>query len=587
MENEQQNDIALSSTEVIGEVHAGHSHDDPIREEDSPYQELLGYMQETFSARVFPGIPVFETQLVKYKRKSPLFDNEEDEKIETDLFKVYIDSLPPADQQHYTCNTCRQFIMRFAHLVKVDDDGALKSVLWNEDALGEGHYFYNTVKALREAVEKLEIAGPFFWNQPLMGLPVQAGWDHFHVVQPLENVWQKSMFGRLSTKPEQLAAIFAHEFEIMEVHLQTYPADIAKTAYDLVTSDEVFGKPNVVGPATWFNRVHELRGRTQNQKFQRNMLWAMVVLAPIGFAHISSTMINTLLEGLKSGEDLDATAGKFASRLGAKNYKRKLAPPTEGNIARAEVLIADLGLAPSFGRRYATAADLPAHAVYWALKAQAEAEPESDGSIFGYLKTTAKNKTKELTQLRQQSPMSWAKFSRDIMPNAVKLEMVLPNAPFEYAALTTAVDPEAPPLVMWDKEGARNPVTTYRYVDGSPPHMWNLQANQLTTVTHVVQTPEHWQGKLPNFQDGVIFVLQGARDLNHKNVGLGLAPGFLRSDLKEIEATMQAHVMSKHIEGFGEDNVAGLSYSQGDRVPRFFRVTTDSTVGDYIVDRWE
>jgi hypothetical protein len=50
---------------------------------------------------------------------------------------------------------------------------------------------------------------------------------------------------------------------------------------------------------------------------------------------------------------------------------------------------------------------------------------------------------------------------------------------------------------------------------------------------------------------------------------------------------MQAFVMSTNIEGFGEDNVAGLSYSQGDRVPRFFRVSTDSTVGDYIVDRWE
>jgi hypothetical protein len=579
MENEQQHDIALASTEVIGEVHAGHSHDDPVREEDSPYKELLGYMQETFSARVFPGIPVFKVQLVKYIRKSPMFDNEQDEKVVTDLFKVYIDSLPQADQQHYTCNTCRQFIYNFGHLVKVDDDGALKSVLWNEEALGEGHYFYNTVKALREAVEKLEIDEPFFWNTPLMGIPVQKGWDHFHVVQSLENVWKRSMFGRDSKKPEQLAAIFAHEFEIMEVHLQTYSADIAKTAYDLVTTDEVFARPNVVGPATWFNRVHELRARTQNQKLQRNMLWAMVVLAPIGFAHISSTMINTLLDGLKSGEDLDVTAVKFATRLGAKNYKRKLAPPTEGNIARAEVLISELGLAPSLKRRYATAADLPAHVVYWTPKPVTKVEPESDGSIFGHLKTS-KTKTKELTQIRQQSPMSWAKFSRDILPNAVKLEMVLPNAPFEYAALTTAVHPEAPPLVMWDKEEARNPVTTYRYVDGSPPHMWNLQANQLTAVTHVVQTPEHWQGQLPKFQDGVIFVLQGARDLNYKNVGLGLAPGFLRSDLK-------AFVMSTNIEGFGEDNVAGLSYSQGDRVPRFFRVSTDSTVGDYIVDRWE
>ena len=257
-------------------------------------------------------------------------------------------------------------------------------------------------------------------------------------------------------------------------------------------------------------------------------------------------------------------------------YQRPTAAPKAGNIAQAEKRMAELGVASALRRRFAKLEEVTA---IWKPKKPKENVP-SEG-VFGHLLNHGKSESKHLGT--PSKPMTWVKFERDILPMAESIEVQLPYTG-NYFAFVTAVDPSAPPMVQWDSEEKRNPVTHYQYYGGSNASRWNLSVGY-KKVSAITRLPHEWSTKpLSNHGKGLAFIIDGARDLQYRRGGSNF-PENLKSEYHDIRSTLEAHFKTAVIEGKDEATACGLLYQGQGHVS--LRVTSKGFSQDYTIDRLE
>jgi hypothetical protein len=209
------------------------------------------------------------------------------------------------------------------------------------------------------------------------------------------------------------------------------------------------------------------------------------------------------------------------------------------------------------------------------------------GGVFSHLATRAE--PRGVTVDAPPTVMTWDKFSRTVLPDAARIEYLVPASKQSYLALVTAKHPEAPPILQWDSPDRRNPVSLYVYVNGSAPADWNLRAGQHHRVTAITLSPAMWHATSSNSHHGqlVLFVLDGARDLTYKS-GAGFFPEFLRSEYHEIRATMEAYAKAAVVEGRDDAEACGISLHKNAKWDHTFCVTTKQGVTlSYKLDRWD
>ncbi|WP_053080254.1 hypothetical protein [Methylobacterium variabile] len=226
------------------------------------------------------------------------------------------------------------------------------------------------------------------------------------------------------------------------------------------------------GPAEFLLRLHDEIPRRAGVK-RDAILWRAVAAAPPGFCTPRGAMIGTLLEDIAAGLDFATVKARFDAKMHPLQYQRPQAPPKAGTIAQAERLFAQLGLEPALRRRSARLDDIP---TIWrpcgaAPEVVASSSPRGNG-IFGHLRTKATGAADGSLDMPAQA-VTWAKFAREVLPEAQRM-WVFAAGRMTFCGLVTAVDPAAPPLLQWDRPEARNPVSLYLYVNGSPPANWGL-----------------------------------------------------------------------------------------------------------------
>lgn len=184
--------------------------------------------------------------------------------------------------------------------------------------------------------------------------------------------------------------------------------------------------------------------------------------------------------------------------------------------------------------------------------------------------------------------MTWVKFATDVLPTAEAIEFLVPFAKQSYAALVTAKNADAPPMLQWDRDDRRNPVSLYLYVDGSKPETWNLQPGAPRRVTAVTLGPAMWNAEQLMRHQGssVFFLLENARDKSH-TAGGGMFVENLKSDYHPVRRTLEAYFKSAVIEGKDEAEACGLFLSKGPKWDAVFRVTSRGIRADYALDRWD
>ena len=493
------------------------------------------------------------------------------------LFKVFLDNLPEEVRQHYTCNACRHFVDRYGGVVAISPEGKAIPAVWPE---GIPELYQKSVQAIRAVVSKARVTGVFYNREQILGQPVTGGWHHMAITMP--SVWKhpiQTAFQGMAEKKEDYRTLIAGLLE--------FPPEAVEQAIKLLKTDSLYRSEKCLGVAEWLREVHEKRASTKNSNIKANLTWLAVACAPPGFCHIKSTMIGTLLEDIVAGLPYESIAARFAEKMNPLRYQRPQAPPSSGNIAQAEKIIRQLNASGSLARRYARLEEV--QTIWTPQKLQDKTDKREEEGVFSHLQPK-NDKALRVSEIDMPPIlMTWEKFYRNVLPEAIQIHFRTVNVQTNYSALVTAVDMDAPPIIVWDFEDRRNPVTWYLWHGGSLPSQWGLVENSYCPVSGICFQPSMWdiQKSFTQHGESVFFLLEGARD--SKNEGLALFPEFLKSEFHSIRSTIEAFSQSKDLEGAEEASACGLKLEKG-RVwsNAVFRVTLKN--GDvifYKLDRWD
>ena len=526
---------------------------DTQRENDG-YGELLAGIRQEFDKSTKDG-------------SAPLFTTNAG-----DLYGLLLDGIPEEARQHYNCNACRHFVNRYGGLVKIDEKtGKQTPVMWPEKAPA---FFSEAVKKIRRKVSAATVTGVFITSERQLGTPMTGSWEHMAVKVPEPMVHRKRLKNAF-----QEAAEKAEDYGLLASAIGKYRTETVETAVNLLRSEALYRSENVLGMAEWFLEVLQL---VKEKRATRNIIWYKAATAPVGFCHISSNVIGTLLDDIAAGYDFNTVSRKFAEKMNPLQYQRPQAAPSAGNVAQAERIVEKLGIANSLKRRYARLDEIQ---TIWRPIPVKKAGGVSAG-VFARVATKEQQRESPNAMSGPTVTITWEKFRRTVLGSARKIEFYVPGKEECYTAILTAEDQEAPPIILWDTEENRNPFSWYVYSGGSTPSRWNLLPGYVE-VTGVTLQPNLWQPGYEHRGASVIFILNGAKDRDRRSTGLALFPEVLKSELHEVRSTIEAYSKSEKLGGADEASACGVRLQKGLNWNAQFRVTTDIGTTIYKLDRWD
>lgn len=524
-----------------------------LSRENDGYDHLLRSIRESFELATASNEPLFTTAI----------DN---------LYDIFLEHLPAEARQHYNCRACRHFVNRYGNLVTIDDEGYIHPVMWYG---GIPEFFHNSVIEIRKAITNSKVTGMFITAEKRLGVAKTGVWNHMCVDLSKDRIHRDRIHNEWQTMAQK-----KQDYLMLLNATTKYKQSTIETAVNLLRSDNLYRSEKVLGIAEWFmdvkTNVENLKGKQKS-----NYIWKKSATAPAGFCHVSSSMIGTLLDDIEDGMGFDAVKSRFESKMNPLKYQRPQVAPAAQNVARAEEIVAKLGIADSLKRRFARLDELN---LLWKPR-EVKSKASVGTGIFAGLKTKEETRTKKTSNMvANGGTMTWDKFQRTVLPNAKKIEMnVWGND--SYAAMVTAEDPSAPPIIQWDNEENRNPFSWYLYAGGSWPNQWNLSSGWVE-VTGITLQPNLWQPGFEHQGHGVFFVLRNCRDINNKSSGL--FPEIMRGELREVRATIESYSRSAKLSGYDEATACGILRQSGKTWSNCeLKVTTDLGVTTYKLDRWD
>lgn len=498
----------------------------------------------------------------------------------TGMFDAYLATFPEDQRQYHNCNACRRFVDTYGGLVTIDEDGRTQSAIWDDNA---PPVYANGIQVLRKRTTDTNVVGVFLSSETMYGTPVtnrshgkvtDTTWTHYAVKPHASRVYKHP----LVSASQRMAAKQQDKITVVRA-LSEYSVPVLQQACTLLESEALYRSEKVLGAAKWLLDLATAYKGTRSAVLKSNLVWRAVATAPDGFCHPRSSMIGTLLDDLSEGVEFSIVKARFAEKMNPLQYQRPQAAPSVGNIRQAEKVVAALESAGALQRRFARLEDIR---TIWVPAQPKKSEQEG---VFSHLLPTNKNNTKAMHVA--STPITWAKFQATVMPKAIGMEMYVPTRG-NFAGMLTAENPDAPPILQWDTEADRNPVSSYVYSGGSSAHQWNLRASTYVKVTAVTRFPSQW-GNLPmaHHRDGVILVLEGAWDT--RNPGMCLFPEILKSEYHGIRSAIEAYSNSRHPTGAAEATACGYAIHAGSiSTSTTVRVTMEhNVVAHYTIDRWD
>lgn len=505
--------------------------------------------------------------------KRPLFVS-----VVDSAWDVYLQAFPSELRQYHNCNTCRSFFKSLANVVYVDEKGGLVPLLWDEADAPE--HYKASVRALAESLASSTIAGPFLLDPDLkaktatretVGVRVdKAGFHHFSVRLDPSAVFTKT------GGSDHGATLGARTGRLEQVRraLVEWDLPVLERARDALRSGTFWAPEKVLPQLDWLLELKR-EWTSLPSRARTPYLWRKTQEAPEGFCHPRSGMLGTLMDSLLAGASLEDARKAFNAKMDPLRYMRPTAAPGEQQIAKAEKLFEEPGLAPALLRRVAYLEDVAP----WFLWSPAPpAAPATTGGVFGHLRTPVKPGAPE--KVGPAVSMSLAKFMNRVLPTATSIKYRVPHD-ISAITLTTAVNPDAPSLMMWN-----NPFSWYFKSPRPSASAFCLSGRTLVPVVGISRKPsEHATEPGPlSHNPSVIFYLKGCRDLGvirGSSLGSGLFPELLDRRLHEVRNVIEAHERSARL-AFDEtkDWASGLAISERDpgNMNHEFEVTSGGIV---------
>lgn len=483
------------------------------------------------------------------------------------LFEAFLKGIPDDAKQYHTCTACKKFINAYGGLVLITN-GMKLPIFWALEDTPE--YYHAAITNIIKAIEQAKVTGVFRSSETTWGSQYTGDWEHFgHTPGKLANVYWDSKIQTASQKiAEQL-----EEYGMLCRNIEKYSLKTLEQAMMLLDIDDLlYRSEKVLGHARWLRDLKQMRSKFRGEA-RNNQTWKVIASAPAGWAHISTTMIGTLLDDLESGDfTFDEVKKRFGAKMHPEKYRMPTAPPKAGNIAQAEKIVEALGIWPSLSRRFARIEEVP---LIWSPRDMV-ADADRAAGVFAHLKKPAKVELIDATT----SPitMTWEKFQTDVLPTAYQIEFFANTT--SYGALTAPVNADAPFIFQWNSS-----LSFYTYTSAMTARHWNLRDSAWVDVTGIAYQPTMLdQNTLPRFDLAVFFLLQGCVDTS--NPTTCLFAEILKGELKSIETTIVAHSKSEIMAGRNEASACGLRLSNGNTWRAKLRVTRPGMISTYILDRW-
>lgn len=485
----------------------------------------------------------------------------------TGLNDAYLDNLPLSLRQIHNCTACRRFIEQFGGLAWIDPtSGALRSAIWNPDFVA--NVYETSFSKMAEIVEQAKVTGPFKSVQRILGTPQTKKWRHISIAQPPDMIYRER-----ALNADQAMAAARENHKTVKIALAAFPPAALDQALRILDADAVSRAEKFVGPVRW---LRALQNRPKGSRGD-NVLWHAIAFAPEGYCHPRASVVGSLLEDIEAGLAFEDIKRRFDAKLHPLKYQRPQAAPAAGNIAQAEKLVEKLGIQRSLERRFARLDEI---IPLW-LPDGVKPKP-SVGGVFGHLKVKHDAPALNPVDLPGQT-MTWVKFVADVLPRADAISLLVP-AHGNFSAMTTAAHADAPPILKWDMDDARNPVSLYVYHNGSPASRWRLSAGW-RVLSAITAFPWLWRTDAEHQGLGAVLIIAGAAD-KMTGQGNGLFPEQLKNELHGVRATIEAYSKTAVIGGLDEASACGLSIGKG-KIGARLKVIQDGAASEFLIDRWD
>jgi hypothetical protein len=533
------------------------------------------------------GYDQFEQLILNRSRQTggqPLFTTTIEEGR---LWAAYLNKLPAERRQHYDCRCCRRFIESYGGLVTITEQGNSIPLLWGS-TINTPEFFASAEAALVSLVLGAKVSGVFLSGEKTWGtlenVPgpgskyVGQRWTHLSGVNT-------AIYKNPLKTAEQAMAKKREDYKTLRHGLSEYNISHVQQAVWVLESDALANNDKALGIAKWlldlYTRLEGVKGQIYN-----NLIWLAVATAPPGFCHIRSTLINTMLEDIKEGKSFETIKRKWQEKTHPLQYRRRTTLET-GNIEQAEKIIDKLGTKTALNRRFAKLEDVQ----HWLWRPRTLVQPaaeENKGGVFDHLRKD-KKPAKEI-ELPPQL-ITFRRFLDEVLPKALEMNVYIPYKQLPFAAFVTAVDPTAPPIIQWDEDEKRNPVSWYMYHKGSPATNWNVLSGSWVKANGLTYMPHMWMEagtnrKYNQHQRMALFTLDGCRDVGYSQSGL-FFPDMLRNEYHSIRSVMEAYSNNGVLAGKEEATACGLAVQEGIALDFLVRVKTEGGLSTYRIDRWE
>ncbi len=475
-----------------------------------------------------------------------------------DIWNAYLSSF--SDKQYHNCSTCRHFLYKYGSLVVVNDDGSIKSAIWDEEDSDLDHK--KAVQSIIKLLKKAKITGPFLSSEKVWGEYQTGIWSHMAITPPASMVFKQAFLSAKQTMAEK-----KEDYRNVQRALSEYKVEDLERAVAYLEADALYRSEKVLGQATWLRDLSLIRGKGQRSS---NLIWKAVAKAPAGFCHPRSSMIGTLLDDISAGLSFEDAAAKFKAKMHPLQYQRPTAAPTSGAIAQAEKLFESMGLAPSLERRFAKPEEIQS---IW----KETVKKVNEGGIFSHLKEVSKSDKDVIPG----GKITWVKFVDTVLPNAESIE-AFADYKDDFMVFTTCTNEDALPLLQWDSVENRNPVAWYFWHGGRSPSQFRLKSGW-NPVSAVTLKPSMWNGKNQHQGKCGVFLLKGARET--VNTSLCLFPETIRSELHGVRSVIEAHSRSRKLLDIDGEHAVGLT--AGEKGIQRVRVSSGNKTIEYSIDRWD
>lgn len=483
-----------------------------------------------------------------------------------------------AERKEHDCTACREFMRQWGNLVFITPEGEVVPAYWDGE-LADAEY-QDAVGYLEDRLLGAQITGVAYSESKCLGVTETNGFPHFGIILEQGNVVMPK--GSLTTAMA-MESVKGEDFKNLKRALNEFDMVYLEQVMHLLKTEKL-NRHQEFTPTIQFlidakNAIAAV-GRSGTRR--TNVLWRIVASANSALCSPRSTALGKLLDDLISGERVEDAVADFNERTAADKYMRPTAAPTAGNVGRAEVLISQLNLQLSLERRWAGMSEIQ---TLWKPQ-QGEAQSKPKDGVFGHLvtKDEKRAKPKELPTVKG-GEITWAKFARTVLPDALKMEVYIGSSRHALGAMVTAVNKDAPPLVRWDREDARNPVSFYVHTKGQFGRHFELIESEFNEVVGIAKMPWEWNDPQAFPKNGVLFVLDGAQDTS--DAGLAIFAEDLRHELHEIRSTIEAYSNDGKLTHVDEQEAAGLHFIGHQNQQVRVRVTTKLGKTIYILDRME